>query len=521
MKKISLYLFLVVFCGVIASCSSDDDGPGGDGGTEIVLQDTVFYVGSFIPSIISYNEGGEEYSIHAYEGQVIVYFKDGVTYQKSAEEIKKLEGEIIEQVPNIEYFLVKVAPGKEYQFISDLNKSIVEYATLNIIELPLSINSEVYIPDNYSTVRWDKEDRIKHGIEVESAYKQCGCEFNYKNRIEIAIKDDIINAQVDRQKALNEMLKRKGNSLYNFSFGPALNNNPNLKWKDRGVHGPSYVEAEQIRIKNILTYLAKCEKEGIKGNIITIAAGNCGMPDFDKLVLYPMLNYTAGKNNLTQKEKELLDKNILIVTSTEEGTNKSNPHYAMGNVDITGIKYNNKQLTGSSFAAPKALCTIKKVMKDQNISAVEALGIVKKSIALNGGVLIDDVNKIINPNFGRPTVLANTTWKINNELTIFFNANGKCSLVTTLECNVRITGTGEWTLSGNEVNFNLNFHHARHPDGTGSYCCEVDSKWKCKGPINGNTINGNLIIIDQFSGEGCPTTPIDYGSVSIKLTKLN
>ena len=385
MKQIcSMLVIFSISLTLFFSCGKDEV-ENNQGGNEMVssstfYQDTIFYYGAANTSTIAFEEQGETYSMEAFEGQVVVYFNDGISPQTAQKTITELGGVIIEQVPFIDYYLVDIGKGKEVEFISKIKNKNVEYASLNLVYVNRAyVNA--YFSDNFS----QRENGTTHGEQVASVYE--GCAGKTCKRYDIGFKNDKGKIRIKGKDGINNITKKYPNDgLHNMSYGPILDeNNEKLKWKDATeVQKKNYIKKQQKQIKDVVIRLKKMGKAGTTNTVVTIAAGNEAMSGFDAKILEPMLNGTAGENSLDSKEKEILKKNILIVTSQESSTNKSGKHNVMAEVDITGVvDKNGKQLSGSSFAAPKALCEIRNAMEETNITAVEAMQAVKEAVKNN------------------------------------------------------------------------------------------------------------------------------------------
>jgi hypothetical protein len=133
-------------------------------------------------------------------------------------------------------------------------------------------------------------------------------------------------------------------------------------------------------------------------NIITIAAGNEGIPDLEKLIINPMLTGKAKDNSLTLEEQTILKNNILMVSSNEEISNKTTSiHNAVGMVNETGI---------TPVQAMKAAKDAISKNKDGMLVESEALKIAQDNADSSGKKQLKDSR------------LNNTKWTVNERMTI-------------------------------------------------------------------------------------------------------
>ncbi|MDR0873603.1 MAG: S8 family peptidase [Prevotellaceae bacterium] len=498
MKKIkyllaTLLLVIVAFIG----CHKDKDDIKNNDAADI-MQDAFFFDGDVNPVLIDCEEEGLSYQIHAYEGHVIVYFNEGVDLNTAKATIESLHGKIIEQMPAIGYYLVDAGIGNENKFISEIKDRNAEYAVLDLYYEPREV-TKVMILDNFEN---RDSDGTTHGKKVSDVYTSCSRKITYRADEALGGVGIYNNPIVKSSQAINKIGAYNEEYMYNMSFGPALRDNDGkrIKWDDPKATlaiKRAYIKEQKQHIFDVIERLKRVKR--LKGNtalsntIVTIAAGNDGMGDFYEEIIQPMLTTSSsGRPNLFLLDKDaqdILRDNMLIVTAKdtkdETYSNKSSMHNAIAQVDISNLP-----LSGTSYAAPKALCYITQIMEDnENLTAVQALAEAKKSIAKNNGKLLAPQTEVIS--------LVNTTWKLTYEyesvqsvLTVAFYANNICTRTALNYMGKLVTLSGSWNMSGNNVNFNIK------ESNNGSWYEENFS-----GTVNENMMTGKFLM-SAGDGEG-------------------
>jgi hypothetical protein len=373
MKKKFLWAILSLLF-IAGGCQDNNSTDETEKGEELSFGSKVVY--------IDCEENGQPYRVHAFEGHVVVYFQKGVEEAEAKAAIESLHGKILDKMPEIGYYLVDAGAGNENNFIAKIKDKNAEYAVWDLVYEMRGIAEAVFLENNITPI----DGNTTHGQRVKEVYKLCSGEKVIDPTEELGYTDEKGRAMVKGTKAINEIGKRSGNFLYNLSFGPALRdeNDDDIKWsKADAKQKKSYITQQQTQIKDVITRLKDLGGTNLSNTVVTIAAGNQEMPDFDKSIIEPMLTQHEPPESfeLSVEEQNILKNNILIVTAKADYSNQfSSKHYAMAEVDISGDPYK-----GTSYAAPKALCYIVKLMKDKDLTAVEALAAAKKSIAsLNG-----------------------------------------------------------------------------------------------------------------------------------------
>ena len=380
-SQIGLLATILFFSLIISGCKKNPDDLPDD-----IMQDAIFFDGNINGVSINCEENGDFFQMFAAEGHVIVYFNDGVNLNTAKSTIESFGGQIIEQIPSIEYYLIKVEAGKENDFISKIeNQNSVEYVVLNLIYSErATCNSNVVILDNFNA-----GNSPTHGSNVGSVYESCRGNSYCISTKELGFLENG-KVRIKGKDAINEMSR---DYMFNMSFGPILENasGNTIKWNEaNNTEKLSYLQAQMQQIKDVIIRLKKLKKTGpLSNTVVTIAAGNEALPDFYQSVIVPMLNSGSSSDAQTKywlnsEEQKILKENILIVTANDPSySNQSSPHYAIAQVDISDLT-----LTGTSYAAPRALCYISQIMEQKSLNATQALAEAKKMIANNNGLFV-------------------------------------------------------------------------------------------------------------------------------------
>jgi len=398
-------LLVIAISAMLFSCSKGDNNNDNNGkndnidnnlpdNTMTILKDTIFnYNTDFDEGLVTYTDINDgEVSVYAAKGLIIVYFQDNVNLESANKIISQLNGEVIERIPAINYYVVKVSKGTESDFIKKIQNQGIEYISPYLIDEPCGYYTAII--DDYRT-------SSSHGNRVLSVFNGCsphsGQQFMSKVEAGIGVKS------INTQKGLNflitdnEAFTAKAN-LVNMSYGPDRNNYPN------GLIGDlSYYGAMKNRIIEIITRIKKMKKYRNDDIVFTIAAGNNGLPIYDK-VIKPLYTW------LSPEEQSILENNILIVGAIDTSpaaqqdaqqrgylySNTSSKDNAFAMVDISDIYPSDILFRGTSFAAPRALCYIaQKMEQNPTFTAVQALAEAKKEIAANNGIFAPPIPPVV------------------------------------------------------------------------------------------------------------------------------
>lgn len=94
--------------------------------------------------IVSLQEDGETYEVHAVEGQVIVIFNEDVSHKDAVKILKYCGGNIVAQFLTPHYYMIEVSAGEESNVVSLLSTfSEVAFVFPNAIESLCSANPYV------------------------------------------------------------------------------------------------------------------------------------------------------------------------------------------------------------------------------------------------------------------------------------------------------------------------------------------------------------------------------------------
>ena len=277
-------------------------------------------------------EDGILYTIEAIEGQICVWFKDGVSCKDAKKGIKKCGGEIVAQIPDVGYYLVNVPADGVSVFLSKINKvSDIDWAYPNLVSY--SCMAYTYILDNFYSKEAEKasDDTTAHGNIVQFAMEECGSgspiipyNIGVKGGNKIVVTDSnnrscLVNANTELC-ALKDIASSSftGPIIINMSYGQSLRkrivNGETVSYfwehatKDEKVdYQERFTNAIRAKIRNLRPL------EG-RDYIVVVAAGNDGVKTF----YADVISYMRRKLELYPKELEIIDKHFLFVTAGEE-----------------------------------------------------------------------------------------------------------------------------------------------------------------------------------------------------------
>lgn len=344
------------------------------------------------------DEDGTPYTIEAIEGQVCVWFEEGVSYKTAKQSIKASGGRIVAQIPEDGYYLVEVPADKVQVFLKRITKeNFVDWAYPNMLSYPCMAKN--YILDNfYPSI--GETDTTPHGDMVQFAWQ----EYDKKAVLKpynIGTKDGKFMDEgvhkwlcfVDANNEICAMKDIASSStsepmIINMSYGvplPERKSDNKYYWREA-----TFGEKTMYRI----TYYHSLKKiyenakalEG-KDYILVIAAGNEGVKVFDSAIISYL------RDRLGPKEKEFMDKHVLLVTAGE--TEETNKYYSnemeegrydpwVTKVDVSDFKYNGKKQRGTSFAAPRAAGILSSVANEMNLTGAEVLKLAREVTKRDG-----------------------------------------------------------------------------------------------------------------------------------------
>lgn len=386
------------------------------------------------------DDDGTPYTIEAIDGQVCVWFNEGVSYKEAKKNIDGVGGKIVAQIPNVGYYLVQVSSSEVQDFLAKIKKVPgINHASPNMVSYPCMAHT--YILDNYNP-DMSKQDTTPHGLIVQYALQEYDTQSPFKpynigtndgKRMCTSEKsgETCVNNAVF---ALNEIAStsvENGTIIINMSFGPYL------RPRENGVryYWISATDEEkedyQIRFKKHIQNIIEIVKplDG-KDFIITKSAGNNGVKVFDSVIISYL------ENNLSTEEKEVLNKHFLLVTAGEKekiNKNYSNEmeqgryHPWVTQVDISNFEYNGVKRRGTSYAAPRAAGFITLIANKYDIGGAEVLKYAREATRIHPKhmLTLEMLDSLVNADKNKKEVQTSeyvdlglpsgTLWKSQNE----------------------------------------------------------------------------------------------------------
>lgn len=335
------------------------------------------------------DDDGTPYIIEAIEGQVCVWFDEGVSFKTARKSIRLSGGKIVAQIPDKGYYLAKAPTDRVQLFLDKIEREPnVDWAYPNMLSYPCVVNN--YILDNFYSNKKDV-DTTPHGLVVQKALQEYGSNIplkpynigNKNGRSMCTTKklgDMCVNSEFFALDSIS-MLTNNGPIFINMSYGPSLpeRKNPNgdseyYRWNMATKEEKrAYQIGYQKTIKKTIQNLKPLEG---KDYVVVVAAGNEGVKSFDEDII------TYLRKSLTSEELEVMDKHFLLVTAAEK--EKGNRYYSnemeanhydpwVTQVDISNFKYKGKKWNGTSFAAPRAAGILSSVANEKNLTGAEVL----------------------------------------------------------------------------------------------------------------------------------------------------
>jgi hypothetical protein len=310
--------------------------------------------------VISYNENGQEYSLKAISGQVIVIFDSSISNTKAIKDIQQLNGKIISSIKKSRYYLVDTGLNKEKEFINNISKNTnIKYVYFNVVEYPCKPKPQTYVLDNFY---------ISHGEDVSYVLKECGLTTRL-NSYNVGIKGDDNNGlswnEID--KDLISILNFHTNdtpAIINMSFGPAFTDKK------------SYIKHYKDSLKHLVKITSNYKN---KDFVIVKSSGNENIKQLDTEILNDLLK--EG----TEEEIKILNEHFILAGAVDDIDPEYSNSVTMGkynslytSVDISDLYDKIENFNGgTSFAAPRISCFISTLVNDSNIKATDVLTIIK------------------------------------------------------------------------------------------------------------------------------------------------
>lgn len=357
------------------------------------------------------NEEGTPYTIEAIEGQVCVWFKNGVPYNTAKQCIKASDGRIVAQDPGNGYYLVKVPADKVNVFLDRIKKeSSVDWAYPNMISYSCAVTN--YVLDNYYPDTRDskKKETVPHGRVVEYALREYGSNIELRhfnigneNGYNMCTSKKLASGCTNSEYFAIDSISRLNNDgpiFINMSYGPGLprRNKPNgdpetYYWKnatnkEKETYQIWYLESLKKTIKNLRTINGK-------DYVVVVAAGNEGVKAFGDSIIA----FIRNSRSFTEYEKGIMDKHFLLVTAGEQEKKHQNysnemesGHYDpwVTKMDISNFKYSDgEKRSGTSFAAPRAAGILSSVANEMDLTGAEVLQLARETTRQNGEISRD------------------------------------------------------------------------------------------------------------------------------------
>ena len=396
------------------------------------------------------DEDGAPYSIEAIEGQVCVWFKKEVSYKTAKNRIEALGGEIVAQIPDCGYYLVRVMADQIHTFLDQISMlSNIEWAYPNLVSYPCAVNN--YILDNFYSDR-SNQDTTPHGLVVKFAMQECdnansikafnigaknGKGMNIKKTTEWQIPMSSDNSVF----AVHEisLSPDDGPIIINMSFGPYLrqrNDSIQYFWDSATIKEKK--DYQERYLSSMRSYIEAVKPLQGRDFIVVKSAGNNGVKEFGAAIISYL------RSNLYPDELEILDKHFILVTAGEEdrvdyynklvdffkdkyyeavndGDQKQIIHYDtmwhkaqdyvrfvktysnemekgdydpwVTKVDISDFKYKGKNKYGTSFAAPRAGCILSSVASEKDLTGAEVLQLAREVTKRDGELTMEALLK--------------------------------------------------------------------------------------------------------------------------------
>ncbi len=364
-------------------------------------------------------EDGTPFTIGAIEGQVCVWYKDGVSFNYVQNSIMSLGGIIVAQIPENCYCLVEVPANEVQVFLRKITKdSDVNRAYPNMVYYPCAVNN--YILDNFNPYYSRSDgDTTPHGDIVQYALQEYaegislmpynigtsdGQYMNNKKYFENGRFCPIFGCTNSEVYAIKDISKNAGSGpiIINMSFGPALPERM-INGKEVGYYWNNATDDEKQEYRErYLLFMKETIKnlEPLNGKdfVVVKSAGNSGVKTFDNDIIAYL------RDHLSTKEKEVMDKHILLVAAGETerlhqdySNEMESGHYDpwVTKTDISDFKFEGKKMRGTSFAAPRTAGILSSVANDMNLTGAEVLRLAREVTKHDGELTEESLFKAV------------------------------------------------------------------------------------------------------------------------------
>ena len=352
----------------------------------------IFFEGEYPPvSQIMVTDNGNEYAELAFEGQLVMFFKENVAVKEARRQIAAMGGKVIAQMPSVYYYLVQTPYGSESNFITQAQKAPqVSYVWLHTPVEQEAI--KIHVVDDFTN---PDQGRL-HGELVSEVSEMCCSYCAIAKTHDIYAGENIPSDRIGYK--LEELFLHETDEplLINLSLGKYLFRYENgklaldedgelikVKWNhatefEKNIWYEKYRRFLEERI-NILKHHTH------RDFIVAKSAGNNGSSVLDTEIIQPLIDeYTRAGD---QKALDVLNNHFLFVSaysgkleSIESYSDRPSRHHSMvASTDISHLEYRNGvRAVGTSFAAPNALCDIARIIGgDYGLTGKEALQAVK------------------------------------------------------------------------------------------------------------------------------------------------
>ncbi len=336
----------------------------------------ILFSGAYPPvTQVIYEQDGNIYTVEAVQGQVMVYFADGVSHREAVRAIKKAGGKVAAQIPKAHYYLVSTDAEEESAFMQKIRTiAATDFVYPNAVSYTCEATS--YVMDDFT----DKSDGATHGEIVSYALQECGHVATIRSYEENVDGSGLKWSEII--KDLNNILSNASEDVspvINMSFGVALRvAGKDVFWED----APDSIQYNyrQFYIKEIKLLLEQIDQYRDKNFVIVKSTGNSAIKNFDKDILTPLYN------TLDEKQRAVMDEHVILVAA-EDSRNRaySNElekgvhHNWVTKVDISDFKFKGKNAYGTSYAAPRTTCFISTTSEKFKLKPTDVLQYVRKA----------------------------------------------------------------------------------------------------------------------------------------------
>lgn len=354
MKKDWIYIILlivlaVVLCMPVKSLFSENDDDEESQITHVTLA-----------------EDGEEYTIPAVEGQVIVMFREDVTEDRVREILADNDIQVISKLEQLNYYLLGVQPGDEGKLITRLQScQEVGFVGPDVLETLLSVQPCVI--DGFVG---DHGGRVKEMLEES-------CSDLYVNTYDVS-KDNgksVSSNKVD--DALYRILSNMSSSesvVINMSFGPRLENSQGARasgWSDPDANRSAYRYQYRCTMQRLVKMVSRYDNLDF---VITKSSGNVGMKHMEEIV-------ADIQQYLSPEENRVFERHFMIVSAKDDYCSSdysndvtpgvTNPMVVK--VDISDKTAQSPSWQGTSFSSPRFAGCIANAANALNLKVVDVL----------------------------------------------------------------------------------------------------------------------------------------------------